>query len=141
MCVLEGAADFGVFLRGLPPPGLQEERAHCMDLMFALYSTAQEAQGLDFNFRSSWETVVRSCYTPRVYVFCGIHSPFCIATSTWLATFRGWGMWPQSESPTMQWLHYRTALKAQHIILISNSHLKGRCHRDFYVFWGKMCLR
>ena len=26
MCVLEGAADFGPFLRGLPPPDLQGKR-------------------------------------------------------------------------------------------------------------------
>ena len=28
MCVLEGAADFGPFLRGLPPPGLQGKRLY-----------------------------------------------------------------------------------------------------------------
>lgn len=30
MCVLEGAADFGPFLRGLPPPGLQEGKLYRM---------------------------------------------------------------------------------------------------------------
>jgi len=30
MCVLEGAADFGPFLRGLPPPDLQGEKKYRM---------------------------------------------------------------------------------------------------------------
>ena len=41
MCVLDADADFGAFLRGLPPPGLQEERVHCMDLLVVLYSITQ----------------------------------------------------------------------------------------------------
>lgn len=50
MCVLDADADFGAFLRGLPPPGLREQRLHCMDLMVVLYSITQRTQQVQIPF-------------------------------------------------------------------------------------------
>lgn len=79
MCVLEGAADFGPFLRGLPPPGLQGKRLYNMGLQAVLCSTIRGAgatRSQQIESVGSCRFRASACYNKCIkYVNCPKFSP------------------------------------------------------------------
>lgn len=90
MCVLEGAADFGPFLRGLPPPGLQGKRLYSMGLQAVLCSTIRGAgatRSQQIESAGSYRFRASACYNKYIkYVNCPKFSPQASLKSNYTAS-------------------------------------------------------